>query len=222
MKLTEPSALVRRVESHVAVVALIITCIIVGGCHVLGAVAYKVSADQEVKALYTLPPRPTVVLVENYRQPDLAASDAELLARCLHARLESKKVVPLIGPERMLELRAARSKDFRNMTVPDIGRALGAEQVIYVDLESGGLATMGDASIIRGRAVALVKVVDVATGETRWPPDLSDGRAVTFETSPTDLTDRVRPDQLRYALYDGLAVQVVRLFTNWRADDASP
>ncbi|MBC7783136.1 MAG: hypothetical protein H7144_04790 [Burkholderiales bacterium] len=188
----------------------------------LGAVAYKVSADQEVKALYTLPARPTVVLVENYRQPDLAATDAELLARCLHARLESLKVVQLVGPEKILELRSKRSKDFRNMTVPDIGRAVGAEQVIYVDLESGGLATMGDASIIRGRAVVLVKVVDVATGETRWPPDLSDGRAVTFETNPTDLTDRVRPDQLRYALYDGLAIQVVRLFTNWRADDALP
>jgi hypothetical protein len=189
----------------------------VGGCNVLGALAYKVAGEPDVPAKYTLEKRPTVIVVENYANYDLGSSDAELLAQRLQTRLQEKDLAPFVGFEKVLDLRATQPSKFRTMTIPQIGRAVGAEQVIYVHFQGGGVASMGGGSLMQGKASVLVKVVDAKTGASLWPKDMTDGQSVGFETSPTRGGDRAEDVHTR--LYDGLSQNIARLFYKNKPSD---
>ncbi|HEY0009815.1 MAG TPA: hypothetical protein VGB55_13895 [Tepidisphaeraceae bacterium] len=198
-----------------------LTLLAVAGCNVLGAAIYKIGGEPDVPAEHTLEQRPTLVLVENFVNPDLAANDAEFLARKVYTGLQAQNAAPLVPYEKLLELRSSRGRTFSKMTTKQIGEAVGAEQVLYISLEGGGVTSMGGGSVLQGNASAMVKVIDVKSGNSLWPIELSDGRAISFETDPTHGTDRYRPDEVRTALYSGLATNIVRLFHKWKPGDSS-
>lgn len=193
--------------------------VIVGGCQMLGLVMYKAAGDPEVPAQYTLLPKQTLVLVENYKYARAAADDAELLGRLIHARLSQKNLVPLIGHEKLLELKATQLQNFNRMTIVDIAHQLGAEQVIYVHFQGGGVVSMGGGSIRQGQASVLVRVIDTQTGETVWPTGIEDGRIVSSETNPATTGSKPESD-IRFHLYDDLAMKIVRLFHSWKPDSS--
>jgi hypothetical protein len=193
--------------------------LLLAGCNILGAAAYKVAGEPDVPAEFELAKRPTVVMVENFRHPDLAAADAEFIAQRVQERLMKKDLVPVVRAEKIIELRGKGMGAFRKMTVKDVARAVEAEQVLYISFEAGGFASMGGGSTVQGRAVVKVKVIDAATGDTLWPGAVSDGRSVSFETSPADGTDRTSTTDLRYKLYDGLAARAVRLFHKFKPSE---
>jgi hypothetical protein len=197
---------------------LLLTCVLMlAGCNVLGAVLYKTAGEPDVEAQYTLPNVPTLVMAENFSQYDLGAADAELLARRVQSRLQeklfdvkTKTAFPMVQSEKVLELRGRSATAFRKMTIPQIGKEVGAEQIIYIHFQGGGVASMAGGSTHQGKAAVLVKVVDVKTGATLWPTDMVDGRAVSFETSPHRGGDN--QSDIRNRLYDGLSQQIARLF----------
>ena len=186
-------------------------------CTPLGAAIYKLSPDPTIDAKYKLKNRPTAILVENFRNPDLSAIDAELLTRNLSQKLavleeDKKKIVDVIPFEKVIELRNSRPKDFSTMTIPQIGKAVGAEQIIYVDLQIGGVAPMATGEVLQGKAAVMVKVVDVSTGDTLWPTEMSDGFPVTAQTNPLQGQDASTYNAVREELYDTLAEQIAKLF----------
>lgn len=197
----------------------LILCIITGGCQMLGLVMYKTAGDPDVPAQYTLVQKQTLVLVENYRYARAAAEDAELLGRLIHARLSRKNLVPLVGHEKLLELKATQSQNFNRMTIVDIAHQLGAEQVIYVHFQGGGVTSMGGGSVRQGQASVLVRVVDAQTGQTVWPTGIEDGRVVSTETDPAAIGSKPESD-IRLHLYDDLAMKIVRLFHSWKPDSS--
>ena len=190
------------------------------GCNLIGAAAYKLSQEQEIPARFTLNKDvPTVVLVENYRTPDLAANDAELLARCLQSKLEEKKVVTLVKTEKILDLRNRKPTEFAKMTVPQIAQAVGAQQVIYVDLQAGGVVSMTGNSMFQGKAYVSVKVIDAKTGANLYPLDAVDGIALSYETSPTKGREEGSYGAVRSELYDGMAKKIGRQFYPWKQSE---
>lgn len=196
-------------------------------CVPIGAALYKLTPDPEQEAHYKLKNRPTAVLVENFRNPDLAASDAELLTRNLSDKLaavevDKKKLVEVIPFEKVLDLRNSRPKDFATMTIPQIGKAVGAEQVIYVDLQASGVAPMATGEVLQGKAAANIKVVDVATGDTLWPTEMEEGYAVSGQTSPLKGQDSSTFNAVREELYDTLADRIAKLFYKYRLDSDHP
>ena len=189
------------------------------GCNVIGALTYKAAGEKEIPPEHVLEKRPTIILVENFVNPDLAADDAQLLARQIERHLREKDAAPIIAVEELLAYKNGHLKTFGKMTVKQIGEAMGAQQVIYVSLEGGGVASMGGGSTLQGKASALVKVIDVRTGQTLWPAELTDGRQVSYETDPT--SGNTRPESVRQLLYAGLARNAARLFTGWKPEDSS-
>jgi hypothetical protein len=196
---------------------LLASVLTLAGCNVLGAVLYKTAGEPDVEAQYTLPNVPTLVMAENFSHYDLGATDAELLARRVQSRLQTKLAdpktktpFPIVPTEKLLELRGRSATAFRKMTIPQIGREVGAEQIVYIHFQGGGVASMAGGSTYQGKASVLVKVVDVKTGATLWPTDMVDGRAVAFETSPHRGADN--QSDIRNRLYDGLSQQITRFF----------
>jgi hypothetical protein len=197
-------------------IAVALLCII-AGCQAMGALIYKTTGDPDVPAQYELPQKPALVLVENFKHASVAADDSELLGRLIHGRLDQKKLVPLVGHERLLELKAADPKAFRAMTVVEIARKLDAEQVIYVHLQAGAVSSMGGGTIKQGKASVLVRVIDVQTGENAWPTGIEDGRQIGTETNPATTGSRAE-SEIRLSMYDNVAMQIVRLFHKWKPD----
>lgn len=199
---------------------LTLAALVAGGCNLVGAVLYKVTPELEIPPKFVLKKdAPTVVLVENYRTPDLAANDAELLARSLQAKLDEKKVAPIIKTEKIFDLRNSRPKDFAKMTVPEIAKAVGAEQVIYVDLQSGGISSMTGQSLFQGKAYVAVKVIDAKTGATLFPTESADGIGLGFETNPRKGRDEGSYPAVRSELYDGMAKTIGRLFYPYKPSE---
>ncbi len=205
---------------RIAKLFFILCLCLISGCNIIAATAYKLAPD-EVPAQYELPAKPTLILVENFRQPGGSTEDAMMVGQFIHSHLvkkQNEKSYTLIPVEKLLDFKSSRAADYQKLTVPDIARGVGAEQVIYVDLKTSGVSSMGDASLLKGKAASLVKVVDVSTGDVVWPKDITDGRSVAFETNPTDIAQKPRVSEIKYALYDGLGLQIARMFMKWNRD----
>ena len=189
------------------------------GCNVLGAVAYKLSQDPEIPPKFVLDKtKQTLVLVENFRTPDLSANDSELLARTLTAKLEEKKVAPLVKAEKVLDLRNTRPKEFDKMTIPQIAKAVGAEQVIYVDLQGAQITSLTGTSMFQARAAAYLKVIDAKTGASLYPTDSVEGVGVTYETDALKGKEEGTYATVRSALFDGMARACGHQFYAWKAE----
>jgi hypothetical protein len=189
------------------------------GCQALGVLLYKAAGEPDVPAQYELPQKTALVLVENFRHASISADDADLLSRLINAKLAQKNLVPLVGPEKLIELKSAQPAEYRKMTVVEIAQKFDAEQVIYVHLQSGGVTSMGGGSVKQGKASVLVRVIDVSTGENAWPTGIEDGRLLSTETNPA--TVGTKPEsEIRLHMYDDLAFQVVRLFYKWKPDSS--
>lgn len=189
----------------------------------MGALVYKVAGPPTVKPKYGVQPRQSVVMVENYRQPSAAADDADRMGQILTDEL---KVHPLVlppenwvEPTKVAALRSLRPGDFGRMTVADVGKAVGANQVLYVDLTTVDVGAAAGGNYYKGRAAAMVKWVDAVTGATLWPADTADGYPVSFETRIRGAQDGRTPDMVRVEALRGLAGNVGRLFYPYKPDE---
>jgi hypothetical protein len=200
------------------------------GCNMVGAgavIADKVFGPSAIDPVYVLGPEPVLVLVENYRNPVGSLSDSEQVTHFIvdHLRenLKAEKDKPakinVIDPDKLIELQNARPSEYAKMKIPQVGKALGAKQVLYVDLQVSGVNVTPGSELLRGRFNAVVKVVDVATGQTRWPNDIADGFPVGWESKPQRPGDRVFPAAVRERALRVGASRVARLFYKWKPDD---
>ena len=199
----------------------LLLCGFVAGCNLVGAAAYKITGPPKVQPQYKPAATPMLVLVENPRQPSAASIDADLVARYLSDELSVNHVAPLIDPARLQALRDAQGSDFAKLSITAIGRQLGAEQVLYVQLASNSITRVVGDEGVQGSATARVRLIDAKTGQTLWPADLSNGAELTAATSiGTD--NAASAMDLRQHLYRDLASQIARLFYAWRPEDMRP
>lgn len=210
---------------------LLLLLLVPAGCNVVSAgaiVGEKIFGPAAIDPVYTLGPEPVLVLVENYRNPVGALSDSEEVTRFIVEHLrDNLKVdkddppkITLIDPDRLIEFQNARPSEYGKMKIPQIGKALGAKQVLYVDLMVSGVDLTPGSELLRGRFNAVVKVVDVATGQTRWPNDIIDGYPVSWESKPQRPGDEVYPAAVRERALRVGANRVARLFYKWKPDEA--
>ena len=158
---------------------LLLLPLLVTGCSLGGALAHKVVGPPPIPAQYVPAKEPTLVLVENYRNPSATILDAHRLEGRVGEELERHGVVPLVDRSRLEPIR--QSPGFSKMTIPAVGRAAGAKQVLYVNVHSFRVDGTVAGEMLKGRAEMSVRIVDTATGTSRWPPDAA-GFPVTVET----------------------------------------
>jgi hypothetical protein len=152
--------------------ALATTIALATGCNILGPVLMIAHGPPRVQALHELPAeRPTVVLVDD---PDNRIGSRQVrieMAKVVEERLLAKQKVRTMIESEQLTRVLARERAESRMTVSEIGRAVGAEVVVWIGVQSFEL--LQDAESIAPRASLRVKVLDVVAEERLWPDETS-------------------------------------------------
>lgn len=184
------------------------------GCVAAAAIASKVKPPETMDAEYTPAKKPTLVFVESYQNPDLYEVQANRLARDIAHEFTEHKAFPVVSPQKLIELRASQGPDYWKMTLPQVARAAGAEQVVYVNLTRFSAEPPAGSETVRGEGRALVKFVDAKTGRTLWPPDSTDGREISYKT-PALSEEGTTHEAVQEQLYKHMSEEISHLFYNW-------
>ena len=160
------------------VLALLLTA--TTGCETIGYVANAVAGEQDIPAAFELPATSTLVIVEDPQgkltSPDLATR----IASRVSDELAEREIGGQVIPTGMLNRFISETPDYHdtpeNWPIDKIGRQVGADQVIYVVIQSFRLTE--DNAIYRPVAEVRVKVVDVASGKRLFPTNTSEGYPV--------------------------------------------
>lgn len=190
------------------------------GCNVIGALAYKTAGPPAVPAEFKPPQRPTLVFADANEAGRATFADADALARFVERQLIDRQVCPMVGSDRVLDLRG-RDVKFSRWSIAEVGRSVGAEQIIYIDVTEARISQVIGARSQRGFASARVRVIDAAEGALLWPTESQQGYPVQFETPLTSLDDRLTPVEVRNAALLGLADQIGKLFYDWKPGEES-
>ncbi|MFG0283925.1 MAG: hypothetical protein ACF8R7_05840 [Phycisphaerales bacterium JB039] len=141
-----------------------------GGCNIFGPILFIAHGPPRVPALYELPrERPTVVLVDD---PDNHIGSRQFrleMAAEIEKRLLAKKKVDTVIESQQLLRVLARERPEDRMAIGEIGRAVGAEVVIWVGVQSFEL--LQDAESVAPQAQLRIKVLDVVAEEKLWPTE---------------------------------------------------
>ena len=139
------------------------------GCNILGPVAGVMAGRGTIEAQYTLKPDlPTLVYVDDRGNLLGRSSLRRLIADTAAKKLLSEKLVKDVVDSQGAMVFARREPPDRPYTVEELGEAVGAKQVVFVEIEGFGL-TM-DGSTLHPTALARVKVIEVGATPARvWP-----------------------------------------------------
>lgn len=189
------------------------------GCAAAGAIIGKTIPEPPVPAEYVLYQTPVIVIAESKSSDTLTQLDGDRLGRLVTNEIYDYQLAPTIETDQLVELRDRLLSKYKTESIQSIGRQIGAEQVVYIEIMNVGVGTSAGSDIVKCVASATVKVIDVASGKLVYPEDSASGRLVNFQTRPERLTPDMTPASLRGEALDGLAHNIVKLFRDWRAFD---
>lgn len=199
------------------VMALGVMAASAGGCAVVGVAAYKLMGPAVVPPRFTPALVPTVVLVEPTRESGGAMPEADELAVTIYSELQAMKVAPMIDPQRLNELRAANPVQFPRWSISEIGRKVGAQQVIYVELRVLTIEAPPGTEVVRLLFEARVKVVQPDTAMTLWP-ETEEGEPFEFKSPFTRMTAEMSAPLLRRQVLRQAGVEVARWFYPYKPE----
>ncbi len=194
------------------------------GCVPMGYLASGFDA-QQVPARYSLADRPTLVLVDDpagrFRIPGASAVAAGRIGFDLRER---GVLAHVVDQQEVADLTTELGERYGRTPVDAVGRALGAEQVIYVYVDMVSLHQ--EPGMLRPQAQVYVKVIDAAASRRLFPSSEADtgaldrGYLVAAALPPrTQLADhRTQVPATLTDLADRTGAEVARLFYKHRRD----
>ncbi len=189
----------------------------VGGCTAGGAILHTMFGAPAVDAQYTPVKQATLVLVENYQDQDASAVDGDTVARAVGDRLHDHADLDVVDPDKVALLRTDEAGHFRDLSIPAVGRAVGAKQVVYVNLVESDTSADPTGAAVHATATARVRVVDVATGNVLWPAGQPRGTELTAKMD-YDRSDSPAGANMRGQLLSQLSDEIGKLFYKWKPD----
>jgi hypothetical protein len=215
----------RRVRRHgraAFVLALVSAAGLVGalagGCAAPAVLAYKLFGPPPVPARYE-PPKadPMLVLVENPHSGAIAIPEADELSRVIYQELDEHKDAPQVDPGKLHDLRVRNPTAFAKMTIAEIGRTLGAKQVLYVHVDRLDLDNSPGSDMVKTKMAAAIKVVDAATATTLWP-NSGDTELFEHQTPHQRIEASMTPSQLKRQVLREGGVEIARWFYPWKPE----
>ena len=188
-----------------------------GGCASIGALMHLAFGAPAVDAVYTPPKQPTLVLVENYQDQDAGSADGDAIARAVGEALHDHADLEVVDPDKIVPLRTEQAGAFHDMSIPAVGRAVGAKQVVYVNLIEDESTPDPTGAAIRATATARVRVVDATTGKVLWPTGEPRGHELTANID-YDRSDSPQGSSMRGDMLSQLSGQIAKLFYKWKPD----
>ncbi len=138
------------------------------GCNVVAPIAYAIHGPGNVEAVHTLDENQTVV----YFIDDPSSKIAQRRLRYTMADVASqtlleKKVVLDVLDSRTILAAATKERHGDRMSITELGRAVGADVVIYAVVTNFSMANEGNTFV--PSTSMRVKIIDVAQGARVWP-----------------------------------------------------
>jgi len=183
------------------------------GCAVVGWVVAQSAPPKKVPAVYDPPKQQTwLVFVDDLMNPVDYQPVKRELAENISRELKTKDVaVRTVDYEDLMDL-TMRRDDFNSMGIPEIGRELNADLVLYVHLDEFQLREDDVAPLWQGKMKCTVKVVDSREGRL-WPDDRPKGFPLPLVETPQEVSQADSfGRQVAERLADKQATQIVRLF----------
>jgi hypothetical protein len=190
------------------------TLLVLCGCNVLGIVTAKSNGAEEVPAQYVPAKDSLLVLAESYGAAPSAGIDTQYLGFALTKNLREHEIAPTIDPKVLTQLRDANGDQYNKMTIDSIGRAVGAKQVLYVQIITAQVDQPNGGDQVRGAMAAKVRIVDSDTGQTRWPAGSRSGVVVQIQTEWSRI-DSSSQSKIHDEMADELSEAIGKLFRSY-------
>jgi len=179
-----------RAALAAGLVSLAVVAACLGGCDIPAFFAAQLGPEEKIPAQFEPPEGKTIlVLVEDLDKPINYEPVKADLTKMLNRQLVEHEVAAQTIPyARIGELATRSPEEFNNLYVTELGARLGADMVLYVNIDDFGLRDP-DASeeLWKGRLQTSVRLVDVTEGRL-WPKDRREGHTVDKAQTPT-ITD---------------------------------
>jgi len=147
-----------------------LSCMLAVGCAEPGFVAYVVTGPPKIEAVHTLDPATTLVIVDD---PDNQLGDpnhAAVVGANVGFHLVKNEAIDetlLITQDRLSAYAGLQGDAYHATPIDQVGKALGAKQVVYVSIRSVDLSSKN--TYYEPTAKISVKVIDSETGEKLFP-----------------------------------------------------
>ena len=177
-----------RTAARIATAALLaLAAGAAGGCQAIAWGATTFTPPKRIDAQYRLPPGRNVLIFVDDPSGTIADHGVqEKLTAYLEKEFVDKKLAKSLVPQSALQAALVSLGDDGNVGVPRIAREVGADLVVYVQIE-GFTLTDDDARTWQGKMVAGVRVRD-AEGHKLWP-DSGQHRVPPVEYRPKKAID---------------------------------
>jgi hypothetical protein len=220
MKPNRPAIISFRLACAASLVILLaIGGALLGGCQLIGALAAKGMGPAATPAQYTPKKVTTLILSEHAPASGVDDVSSEDIGRRLAALWEEHKLSPLVDLSKLEEFHLRHPDEYARMSIADLGKALGAEQVLYIDVRDARVESAGGSDTIRAKATVRVRMIDVATGQTLWPQDAADGEALDSTTDYAARGDGVSESSQMEAVRSIIADKIAKLFYKHQPDN---
>ena len=207
-----------RATGALAVVITVSVAALLSACNILGPAVYLVKGQPKVPAKYVLEDRPTVVFVDdrNNAIPINSSRARRAIADDITRQLMSRKLVmETISPRDAMALSRNQDRAGKLMSMQSIGEAVGAEQLIYIEM----LKYRGSPDNVASRPEAMcrLKVIDIVNKTRLFPPPGADNHwqnvsARGATVSPELYRSSAGRRQIEQLLTAAIADRVTKLF----------
>jgi len=183
-----------------------------GGCNILGPAFLLAHGPEKVKKVYELDPERTTVVFIDDPLPKMTRPLRLRMARQVErTMLEEKVVTDMVAYESAARV-AAQERFDKPIAIQDVGKAVGADVIVYVLMTDYFLSS--DGVTFSPIARMYVKVLDVESGRRLWPADDARGKLVQAYLPPQQgLPPSGSKADLAYqALAEAAGLRIARLF----------
>lgn len=155
------------------VIAIIILCVAsatLSSCNIIAGVTYLVTPDPEQLARYDLPDVRAVVFIDDRRNVMPPIRLRRVIADRVTNDLLTKNVLTtIISPTDVMRVSAQHDRHNAPLSVAELGRAVDASIVIYVEMSTFTLTS--DRQTADPRAGCFIRVIDVENETRLFPTD---------------------------------------------------
>jgi hypothetical protein len=206
-------------RARLAAQAIVLLSIVVltSGCNVIGYGAHVLAGPPEVHAKYVLEKRPTVVYVKDMPSATAEKIEGDAVAAQVEQQIRDFELAPTIDSASVVDLQTSRPAQFHTMTPSQIAKAVGAEQVIYVQINESRVDMEAVNDMLRGKISATVSVYD-SEENLLWPTQVDGSSVISYGTPTMRISDNVTRSSVERNLINELSVRVGSLFRTYKPE----
>ena len=195
-----------------AIVVMCAAVLLVAGCNYLLPASYIIEGPPKAPAAFELPSKRTVVIVDDKinRMPRVALRVG--IGDSVGTHLLENNVVPeTITTRDAVALIRRMDTASKPVSIQRICESLGAEQVVYVEIDEFNLSGGRDEG--GPEAVALIKVLDITNGSRLWPTAGSEAvQSSLQDINPSLIATSAGRREVEDKLAEKLGEDIAKLF----------